>query len=59
MIINIGESHPCHSIYFKDLIRRWDTYAKEKMVKRNVEIGTTKKEQKRSKIVTLCHGDPW
>jgi hypothetical protein len=34
-------------------------YAKEKLMKRNLEFGSTKKEITKSKIVTLCHGDTW
>ena len=42
-----------------DLADRWDKYAKEKMLKRSLEMLSTKAEMKKSKIVTLCHGDPW
>jgi hypothetical protein len=43
----------------EDLIRRWEVYSKERMLKRNLEISSIEKEMKKSKIVTIGHGDVW
>jgi thiamine kinase-like enzyme len=43
----------------EDLIRRLEVYSRDRMIKRNLEISSTKKEMEKSRIVTLCHGDAW
>lgn len=43
----------------ENLIHRLEVYIQNKMINRNLEISSTKKEMEKSKIVTLCHGDAW
>jgi hypothetical protein len=43
----------------ENLIHRLEVYIQNKMIIRNLEISSTKKEMEKSKIVTLRHGDAW